>query len=410
MTLELDDIERRTFRRHAFSQVFESTFTSFCWAGADVAVKGFDASTLVVTLITMAPGAMQLLSLFASKPMVRLGRRRLLRWSALAGRLPLLLVLGIGGPYQFLFLLTLQAVAQVFVTASWNSLLRCNYRDAHRGTLFARANVFGALASGMSMIGAGLWLEYDPTAYRIIYPVAAAAGLLACWIFADIDVRKALRPEDEELTTPHGFGDLLNILKQDRHYRRYEIGFMLYGLAFMAVMTAKPIRMGSEDQLNFEYDVLLGARGIFSFFMVIATLSMGRFLDRRGPADLASRCFVLLVIYALILFSIQSPWQLFLAEAVFGTAMAGVHVAWNLGPITFAPNASSATSYMLIHVAAVGVRAIFGHSLGGILVETTGEPRIVFAVAVVLFGLGTLVMRQLARDRRIELQAARPDT
>lgn len=395
----LDPIERETYRRHLPSTLCESVFTSICWAGTEIAVKGFEAGILVVTLITMAPGVMQFLSLFAAGPVARVGRRRLLRISSVVGRAPIVLVYFVGGPYSFLTLLCLQAAAQVFITTSWNSLLSSNYRVTRRGVLYARVAKWGALVGGVVTVGLGFWLDHDPDAFRYGYPIAAVFGVVACFLFAEIPVR----PEPEGTARPRpGIRGLWHIVREDRAFRRYELGFFLYGLGFMSLITAKPIQTADPAHLGFDYSVLLGAKGAFSLLVVLATVSMGRRMDRLGPAGMASRCFALLTVYSALLIFVREPWQYLAIESLFGFAMAGILIAWNMGPVTLAPTPSLAGSYMLIHVALVGVRASIAHPLGGWLVDFTGDPRWVFGVAIVFFVAGAATMhslaRQLARD------------
>ncbi|MCA8958868.1 MAG: MFS transporter, partial [Planctomycetes bacterium] len=325
---DLDPVERQTFTRHASAAMLDSAFMAVCWSAPDIAVKGLRAETFVVVLITLAPGAAQLLSLGLGKTMARLGRRRLLRVAAIAGRLPLIGVYFAAGPYSFLGLLVVQAISQVAITTSWNSLLRANYRPDRRGALFAAATMAGSMASGSTMVLTGLWLDRDATAYHVIYPIAAIVGVVACFVFASIDVRRGYEADEREGLAA---GELVRTFLRDRRFLLYEIGFFLYGLAFMSLMTSKPLRMARPNQLDFAYSVLLGAKGVFAVSMAAGVLFMGRLMDRLGPAGLAMRCYALLVVYAGLLMVVSAPWQYFVAEALMGVAMGGVHIAWNLG-------------------------------------------------------------------------------
>ncbi len=394
----LDGVERKTLPRHIVATILESSFMAMCWSGSDIIVKGFDAGVLAVTLTTMAPGAAMVLSLAMGQPMAKIGRRRLLRVASWIGRLPLFLVMFIQGPYSFVALITLQAISQVAITTSWNSLLRTNYRDDRRGSLYSIATLFGTLASGITMVSAGRWLDINGDAYRILYPIAAVIGVIACHVFSDIDVRRGFEFEPEKGKGPRA---LMRTFFADRNFVRYELAFMLYGLAFMSIMTAKPLRMAgkvADGQLEFSYSVLLGSKGVFAVCMAIGTIFMGRFMDRVGPAGMAGRCFVLLILHAILLIFVDSPGMLFAAEALIGLAMGGVNIAWNLGPVTLAPTPGVASAYMQIHVAMVGVRALVGHPIGGWLSHVTGDPRWVFAMGAVLFTAATWVMVSLGRD------------
>ncbi len=186
---------------------------------------------------------------------------------------------------------------------------------------------------------------------------------------------------------------LKETLVKDRGFARYELGFMLYGLGFMAVITAKPIF--ATDALQLSNTVMLGARALFCAVIILTTAFMGRFMDRVGPARLACFSYAVLASYMLLLTLCQGPITYILSEIVFAAAMSGVLIAWNMGPVTFAPD-GDAMRYMGIHVAFVGVRACVGHPIGGILVEW--GPRYVFLLGAVLLVAATLVMGLLASD------------
>jgi MFS family permease len=395
----LDAIEQDTYRRHRTAQGFESIFTAICWAGAEVAIKSFDATTLIVTMIVMAPAMAQVFALFVSRRLRRFGRRRLLRGAALLGRAPLLLVFFIAGPWSFLALLVVQALAQSLIIASWNSLLRSNYRDDKRAHLFAKVTRIGALLSGVATLGAGIWLDYDQTAYRWIYPIAAITGLFACFVFAGIDVRRSENADDDPDAESPRIGELVRLFVADRDFLQFEIGFMLYGTGFMALSTAKPLQMAGV--LDLPYATLLGAKTAFSLAMVISSVAIGKMLDRLGPARLAGWSYLGLALYCIALVYIEQPWHLIVAETFFGFLMTGVLIAWNLGPVLFAPTTRVAASYMLIHIALVGVRSAIGHPLGGI-VSDLASPRAVFVISAALLLLAGAVMVHLARRRERE--------
>ncbi|MEE8142279.1 MAG: MFS transporter, partial [Planctomycetota bacterium] len=144
------------------------------------------------------------------------------------------------------------------------------------------------------------------------------------------------------------------------------------------------------------------AKGLFSLAVVLFTPMMGRLMDRIGPARLAARSFGLLALYSAMLLLVQNAWSYALVETFWGVAMSGVGIVWNMGPVTLAPE-GEARRYMSIHVALVGLRALIGHPLGGILTRITGDPRWVFLVAIGFLLAATWVMTSLGRD----LQAKR---
>lgn len=405
------DLEKQTYRFHVRAILFEGIFGGLMWSTGEIARKALGVDTLLLTLIVMAPAVSMGSVLFFGGWISRTGPRRLLRRAATLGRLPLalvglLLVPGIGEwarteqgqqivPWFFLVLVTISSLATVPITSAWNGVLRSNYTDEQRGSLFGLAQRWGSLSSGVCTLGAGIWLHYQNEAFPWIYLVAALSGWLACHIFAQVPLR------DRDVAT----GDtpkinsaqaLWRILAKDRKFLRYEIGFVLYGIGFMALITAKPIWSVDAQFLHLSWPVLLGSKGVISFVMILLTPYFGRTLDRIGPGWLSAGCFLGLALYALLLSLATSPTDFIVAEVVFGIAMSGVILAWNVGPLSFAPE-NQGREYMAVHIALVCVRGLIGHPIGGIVAETTGDPRYVFGFSLVCWIIASVVMFSLGK-------------
>ncbi|MDG2084258.1 MAG: MFS transporter [Planctomycetota bacterium] len=404
-------IEKITYGFHIRAVLFEGVFGGLLWSAPEIARKALGVDNLLLTLIVMAPAVAQGAVLFFGGWISRTGPRRLLRRAATVGRLPLslmilLLVPVISNwaetdqgreivPWIFLLLVTIQALASVPITSAWNGVIRSNYRDENRGFLFGKAQRWGALVSGAGSVIAGYWLHYQSEAFPILYAVAGLFGWLSCMIFSKTPLRDQDKaaPDAPEINNAKA---LWRLLVRDRRFLIYEIGFILYGTAFMALITAKPMYTVDEEFLGLDWRILLGAKGLASLAMVLLTPFYGKTLDRIGPGWLAGGCYCGLALYAILLMAANSAMTFLLAELVFGISMAGVILAWNIGPVSFA-RADEGRQYMAVHVALVAVRGLIGHPIGGLLADWTGDPKVVFAFSLILWILSAVVMFSLGR-------------
>lgn len=405
------NIEQQTYRFHVRAILFEGIFGGLMWSTGEIARKALGVDTLLLTLIVMAPAVSMGAVLFFGGWISRTGPRRLLRRAATLGRLPLalvgfLLIPAVGDwsrteegqqivPWLFLLLVTISSLASVPITSAWNGVLRSNYSDEQRGSLFGLAQRWGSFSSGVCTVVAGIWLHYQNDAFPWIYLLAALAGWFACYIFAQVPIR------DRELVTQEtpkidSARALWRILINDRRFLRYEIGFVLYGTGFMALVTAKPIWTVDAQFLNLSWPVLLGTKGLISLVMILLTPYFGKTLDRIGPGWLSAGCFLGLSLYAILLGIANSPLDFILAEVVFGIVMSGVILGWNVGPLSFSP-VDFGREYMAVHVALVCVRGLIGHPIGGYVAETTGDPRYVFGISFVLWIIAAFVMFSLGK-------------
>ena len=81
--------------------------------------------------------------------------------------------------------------------------------------------------------------------------------------------------------------------------------------------------------------------------------------------------FLLLVIFLGSVPLVSTATGLVIVFAVWGVAMAGVMVTWNLGPLHFAPEGQG-SKYASVHVFLVGVRSTVAPMLGYAVAELLG--------------------------------------
>jgi hypothetical protein len=250
---------------------------------------------------------------------------------------------------------------------------------------------------------------YDgwPGAYRAVYPAAAACGFLSCLSLGRLRFRSRPGEPRESALFAAGFGaavsaalrrpfaGALALLRDDRGFRRYEMGFMAYGLGWMMLQPTIPVYL--VERLQVAYTEVAQARGLI-YFTVIAALShpFGRLLDRVGPLAVSRIAFSILALFPLLLASARGIGTVYVAFLVFGCGMAAANLGWTAGPIHFAGERDSAR-YMGAHVALVGLRAIVGGTFGIWFYRFTGSPTATFALCAALFLAGSLIMATAAR-------------
>jgi MFS family permease len=389
-----------------------------------VARKTLGASQFQLVLLTMVPGSSWLLSLLFSQQFLDVDRRRLFLWAGLLGRLPLLLVGFIHGPWPFLALLVLHGLVQTALIPAQNSIYQQNYDPTSRGRLFGKASVWGGVATAVVGLGAGLlmdtpwaaapWLA-GPGSYRWLYGLAGAAGLGACLVYGSIRLRGSGRPvprapieatvqvagwADPILGVVHGSlrgaaRAIRTTLVEDAGFRRFEVALFVYGLGFMVMQPVFAVLF--VDELHMDYKDAALAKGVVFYAVNIAAVGLaGRMYDRVGLERLGARATVVLALFAASLALVRTPFQAIAAFSLFGLGMAALNIVWSMGPIHYAPPGQAAR-YMSIHVALVGLRALIGNPLGGAVAEAFGSPRPTFVLGAALFGAATLLMMRAER-------------
>ena len=114
------------------------------------------------------------------------------------------------------------------------------------------------------------------------------------------------------------------------------------------------------------------AKGILSQIgMLLLSPVLGKLHDKMHPLKYIGFSFALLMVFPL-LFVLSSIWAgesaiavaiVFLAYSIFGVAMTGVNMAWNMSSIFFA-GTQDAAMYQSVHVTLSGVRGLMAPVLG----------------------------------------------
>lgn len=390
----------------AFDGLVAGTFTL-----SDVVLrKTFGASAILITLMVMAQPVSQLLAIVWGRLMHGRSKRPFILGFGGVGRMMLLLVAFASTAVSFAVPIVVSIALAVAIIPALNALYQSNYPNSERGRVFGQVLAMTAVTTIASSMAAGWWMDHDPGAYRIIYPLTGIVGLAGIYLYWRIRPRATAggpsgsRPDLSASdwfeavydALRHPFRGAKTIFTTDPDFLRFEIGYMLYGLGFMMLQPVLPLFL--VDEINVQYSEAATARGLI-YWGVLALVSplFGRLLDRWNAIRLSIFGFAFLVAVPLLLAISHSLAGVYLAFAVFGFAMSPVNIAWTMGPILFAGRRDAAT-YMGVHVTMVGIRGLIGNPMGLVLFKAFGS-RPAFLVASLFFAAATVVMVRLHRRR-----------
>jgi MFS family permease len=369
-----------------------------------ISLRTFNAHNFQLLAVTAAVPTLFTTSIFWQALLRRVPLRRyiLIQWAV--GVLP---IVGIAMAQEFWQLLGCHIVV-CSGFAGWTPvsgiLLKRLYADRIRGRAFGVLNAITLTSQIGSYLLLGRWLTLDGEAFRTFLPLVAlgqtAGMLLTAWIAGG--PTEARRPEGRE---PFRLRDLLgpivrmrSILRADRDFLRYESAFMTYGCGFMICDALLPLIV--THQLHLAYDqITRSAFAVFRGCMLLAALPGGWLLDRIGPMRTASLAFAGLTFYPLILVMTASTWHLGAASTLYGFMMAGVNLAWMLGPVALAGSQERVSEYVAIHTTLVGVRGILFQSVGIALYSATGSFAWPLILAASMFVIASIQMRSLYLSR-----------
>ena len=204
------------------------------------------------------------------------------------------------------------------------------------------------------------------------------------------------------------FMNMKDIIKTDKSFRDFEIGFMLYGFSFMITVTI--ITLFFDKVLNLNYSSVAFYKNAYLIVAIILTPFFGRLIGKIDPRKFAIFTFIamLLSIFGLILtdlfpynfefFGIKFYWMLMTYVSFYGIFTATMVLLWHIGSAYFCKD-NEADMYQSVHLSATGVRGLFAPIVGVIIYEMIGFLGTFFIAIGVLF-IAIIVMAWSYKKRK----------
>ncbi len=413
----------RVFKLHFIYSVIEGLILGAFLLNEFIFLKSLKGSNFQLGLLFQFSAVVFLVSAVFNEIIKRCNKRFLLRIVALGTRLPLVLffffptdpeVLTGGTFYHlaFLFIFLFFFLSKPLTYPSINYYLKNNYQPQHFGRLFGYATTSRKVVMFASTFLFGILLDFDPYAFVYIYPLLGILGLVSIYLLTMIDHgnngRKVI---DKPLWSSVGesIKRMYGIIKSNKPYRDFEIGFMLYGLAFMMNKAVAAIFLTQE--LNLSYTSIAFYQNIYNIMGIIIIPIFGRLLDKLDPRRFGTFTFSALLLYTLLvmlteylpfssqLFGIDLYYVLLGGYLFYGMFSGMVILLWNVGSSYFCEK-EVAHDYQSVHLTLVGVRATYSPLIGVWLYELLGFTG-VFSLAVFSLILAIGVLQYSLRQRKL---------
>jgi hypothetical protein len=443
---------RRNYRRELRSALTyplagalaEGSFTGI------VAAKYFQATPMLIAVITAAPMFGNIVALIWSEMAKTRRKVRMVNWlqAGVVGSIAAISLTATlprqTGAWVFAALVILARLLASGIVTIRSAIWRYNYPRHMRGQIVGRISSVATAVTAFATLAGAKWLDRDPSAYVYLYPMAALLGVVGIWQFSGIRVRregqmlKRLRdpiaiPRPESMSTTDeanvlndepsrraggiaGFlADAVHVLRNDRQFRLYQWWQFLNGAAFM--MMVPPLTIMVSKQMTDPQKQYLLATVVLQIVPMVTLI-----LFTQVWAPLFDRVHVSVfrvfqgIVSAIAIATVMSGslWGSLLAVAVgqflVGVSHAAGNLAWNLGHNDFAPRDQAGT-YMGLHVMLTGLRGCMAPFAGALLFRDDVLGRGVFAVSLglsVVSLVGFMSMARHAPSKQRAHSRARP--
>ncbi|UCG27428.1 MAG: MFS transporter [Bacteroidales bacterium] len=386
--LTLSSREKKTFRLHLTYSIIEGFIAGILVLNEFVFLKSLQGSDYQIGfLFQFSVIAMALLLLF-NEFIRRVGnKRKLLRITGIVTRIPLISMLffpsgvaGITGNdwYHTLFLAVflIYFLANLVIYPTINLLLKTNYDHPNFGELYGYATSANKVLMLVSTLLFGILLDFNNFAFVYVYPGLAMLSITSLFLLSNIDYEEPDNSEKKESflkAVRHSSVRMVHILRFNKPYLHFEIGFMLYGFAFMS--TVAVITIFFERALHLNYSSVGFYKNIYNIIAILLLPLLGRIIGKTDPRRFAIYTFTAFLLYFFFMgLTEYLPFNItwigikiypVLLVAIFcnGIFAATMALLWYIGSAYFCRK-EEAADYQSVHLSLTGIRAIFAPILG----------------------------------------------
>ena len=388
--------EQKTLKLHLFYAGIEGFAAGALILTEFVFLKSLKGSNVNLALLFQFSMVVFLFSMVANEVMRRFpNRKTLLRTLVIISKLPLVGLAffpdvtdqGLPQVYHILFLaiFLFYYLSKIAVMPSINQYLKGNYRHENFGRLFSFSVSVQKVAMMVATFVVGLLLDWDPNSYRIFYPIVGILAIISVFQLTKIEFKQ----KHEPVTTPlwQSVGQSVRrmycILRDNIPFRHMEMGFIIYGLAWMS--THAVITIFYEKELDLNYSSVAFYKNAFNLVAIMFLPFFGRVIGKKDPRRFALITFGSLMLFILCtaltqyftwhveVFGIKLYAMLIIGVLFNGIFMGSMPILWGIGSSYFC-KADEAADYQSVHLFLTGLRALVAPIMGIKLYEMWGFP------------------------------------
>lgn len=406
--------ERVTFKLHFLYSLLEGLVMGVVLLNDFIFKRSLHGDNYQMAVLIQFSMLVLVFSIFANEIVKRTQNlKRLIRIIALCSRLPLLLILFFprndydlqqSSIYQYVFLIIffLYYIATPIIFPLINLLLKTNYQHKNFGKLYSYSTSINKFTVLITAFIVGFLLDINTSNYTYIYPTMGLIGIFSLFSLSRIAYRPASIKIKQTIINAgiQSIKNMITVLKYNKPYRDFQIGFMFYGFAFMSTLSVVTIFL--EEQLVLNYSSVAFYKNFANVITIVTLPYMGNILSKFDPRRFAVITFTCMLGYLLFilitnffrleytLITIEFFPVLILAFIFFGLFTGSMNLLWNIGSAYFCKK-EEAGLYQSIHLTLTGFRGFFAPLLGVVFYTYYGFTiAFCIAMACLVFAIGLM--------------------
>jgi len=411
----MTNTERKTYYLHLIYSFIEGIVLGVLVLNEFVLLKSLRASNYEIATLIQFSVIVLLFAIFINEIIRRSSnKKRLLKTIAFLTRFPLVLMFffppnshEISANFYhitFLVVFLIFYLADPFIMPTINLFLKNSYSHENFGKFYSHASSLNKIIMLFATFFFGLLLDFNPFAFRYIYPLIGILGIASIYILTLIDY------DEPELikfkrtfweSTAFSIHQMVRIIKENKAFTHFEIGFMLYGFAWIGTMAA--INIFFDEVLHLNYSSVAFYKNAYNTVSIIFLPFFGRLIGNIDPRKFGIYAFGALLIFLFFLalteyfpyhftiWGLKIYYSLILAYFAYGVFGATMALLWYIGSAYFCKKEEVA-DYQSIHLSFTGIRGALAPILGIALYEVISFSG-VFGVGILFLVISIIVLK-----------------
>lgn len=411
--LKIEPSEASVFKLHLLFTILQGVLVGVFALNEFVFIKDILGTDYQLSVLLQFSALVFLFSIFVTEFLRRVkNKRKMLRIAAIITHAPLLAIAffptdkQIYGDtllfnYLFLALFFMFYLHTIIILPAINQMLKNNYSHENFSRLYSYSSVINKVVIMFTTLGFGFLLDWNNYSFVYVYPIIAVLGILSIFLLSKISY--ADRPQIRLSfwqSTKNSLKNTLEILKTNKPYFHFEIGFMLYGFAWMVSTAVIPIYYNEVFEMN--HATYGFYKNGYNLLAIILLPYFGTLLGKIDPRKFGVYTFGSLMLFVVFLGlaglfpnyyqlgEIRIYYTLIIAYGFYGVFAATMALLWFIGSAYFCKK-EEASQYQSIHLTLTGVRSLISFQIGVALYQFAGYG-FTFGLAAFSLLLSVLVM------------------
>ena len=384
--LKISESEFGVFKLHFLFSLIQGIITGVFALNELVFIKDMNATDFQLSVLLQLSVVIMVVSMVVNEFLRRISdKKKMLKITALVTHLPLLLLLFFPSTtqaynessfyhYAFLSIFLFFYLNLIITLPTINQMLKSAYSHENFGRLYSYTSSANKIMIMITTLAFGFLLDSYGFSFIYIYPVMGILGTISIFLLSRI-------PQAAEVIVKSSIADSLknsfkymaDVLKNNKPFLHFEMGFMFYGFAWMISAAVIPIYFNDVFEMN--HATYGFYKNGYNVLAILLLPFFGGLIGRIDARKFGAITFGSLLLFTFTLgiaqyymqyveiFQIKIYFSLIIAYFFYGIFAATMALLWFIGSAYFCKK-EEAARYQSIHLSLTGLRGILSFQIG----------------------------------------------